>query len=77
MTRFSRRLPALLCASATLAAPVTANAQSNVSVYGLIDLSAGQFQTAGAAKTRRLDSGNMTTSFSASRAKRTWATAGW
>ena len=40
-----------------------AQAQSSVSIYGLMDMSAGQFQTAGAAKVWRAQSGNMTTSF--------------
>ncbi len=63
MTRFRHDAPALLCALAAASTPLVAKAQSNVSLYGLVDLSAGQFQTAGAAKARRLDSGNMTTSF--------------
>lgn len=63
MNRFACHLPALLCATAAVVTPLAARAQPNVSLYGLVDLSAGQFQTAGTAKTRRLDSGNMTTSF--------------
>ena len=42
---------------------VGAHAQSGVSAYGLMDMSAGQFQNAGATKVWRADSGNMTTSF--------------
>lgn len=38
-------------------------AQSSVQLYGLVDLSVGQFQNAGSAKVKRLDSGNMSTSF--------------
>jgi len=38
-------------------------AQSSVQLYGLIDLSFGQFQNAGSAKLKRLDSGNMSTSY--------------
>lgn len=37
-------------------------AQSSVQVYGLLDVSAGQFQNAGGLKTKRLDSGNYSTS---------------
>ena len=41
-----------------------AHAQSSVSVYGLMDMSAGQFQSVGsAAKVWRAQSGNMSTSF--------------
>jgi predicted porin len=40
-----------------------AQAQSSVTAYGLMDMSAGQFQAAGSAKTWRAESGNMTTSF--------------
>ena len=63
MKNILRTTPALLCAAAALAAPLAAKAQSNVSLYGLIDVSAGQFQTAGTAKLKKVDSGNMTTSF--------------
>jgi predicted porin len=38
-------------------------AQSSVSIYGLMDMSAGQFQAPGAEKTWRAESGNMTTSY--------------
>jgi predicted porin len=41
----------------------TAQAQSAVSLYGLVDMSFGQFQAAGAQKVWKADSGNMTTSF--------------
>ena len=40
-----------------------ARAQSSVSLYGLMDMSAGQFQTAGSTKLWRAQSGNMSTSF--------------
>lgn len=40
-----------------------AQAQSTVTLYGLIDLSIGQSQAPGAASTKGVDSGNMTTSF--------------
>lgn len=46
---------------AALAAP--AQAQSSVSLYGLIDVSAGQFQAAGAVKNKAVESGKMTTSY--------------
>lgn len=53
-----------LALAATLAlAGGVAQAQSSVQLYGLLDLSVGQFQTAGSGKFRRLDSGNMTTSY--------------
>lgn len=41
----------------------SAQAQSSVQLYGLMDMSAGRFQTAGTEKLWRADSGNMTTSF--------------
>ncbi len=61
--------PTRLCArvlcpvALLLSAPLAALGQSNVSIYGLMDMSAGQFQSAGATKVWRADSGNMTTSF--------------
>jgi predicted porin len=55
--RFTAALAGLL---ATCGA---AQAQSSVQVYGLIDLSLGQFQNAGTVKLKRLDSGNMATSY--------------
>jgi predicted porin len=55
-------LAAITLLSLGLAAP--AHAQSSVSAYGLMDMSAGQFQTVGSAtKVWRAQSGNMTTSF--------------
>ncbi len=50
-------------AAAGLLAAAGAQAQSSVQLYGLVDLSVGQFQTAGSAKLKRLDSGNMSTSY--------------
>lgn len=50
-------------AAATLLASTGVMAQSTVSVYGLLDLSAGQFQVAGGQKIKRLDSGNFGTSY--------------
>jgi predicted porin len=52
---------AALCLSLGLCAPTFA--QSSVSIYGLLDASVGQMQNAGAVKDKRVDSGNMTTSF--------------
>ncbi len=40
-----------------------AQAQSSVSLYGLVDASVGQFQNAGGVKLKRLDSGNLSTSY--------------
>jgi predicted porin len=56
-------LRASAIALACLAVGGVAHAQSSVSAYGLIDVSAGQFQTPGSAKLKRLDSGNMSTSY--------------
>lgn len=60
-------LPTLLLVSAValacVAATGLAQAQSSVAVYGLLDLSVGQFQNAGGLKVKRLDSGNMSTSY--------------
>jgi predicted porin len=64
----TRPLPQLAGAVAlaglfNLGLAATAQAQSSVQLYGLMDMSAGQFQTAGTEKVWRADSGNMTTSF--------------
>ncbi len=56
-------LRASAIALACLAIGGAANAQSSVSAYGLIDLAAGQFQSAGGLKVKRLDSGDMSTSY--------------
>jgi predicted porin len=58
-TLFRTTALALACVAATGAA----QAQSTVQVYGLVDLSAGEFQNAGGVKLKRLDSGNMSTSY--------------
>lgn len=50
-------------ATAALLAAGGAQAQSTVTAYGLLDVSAGQFQVAGGAKVKRLDSGNFSTSY--------------
>lgn len=49
--------------AAALAASGAVQAQSSVQLYGLFDVSVGQFQNAGGGKFRRMDSGNMTTSY--------------
>ena len=59
----TRTLKAVALATATLCLSAPVLAQSSVSLYGLIDMSAGQFQDAGAAKVKKVQSGNMATSF--------------
>ncbi len=66
--RFASRssAPRVFTAAATVGLAVWAMpalAQSTVQLYGLVDLSVGQFQTAGGLKVKRLDSGNMSTSY--------------
>ena len=56
-------LAAALAAGACLCAALPASAQSSVSLYGLIDLSAGSFQNPGADSSKAIASGNMTTSY--------------
>jgi len=56
-------LKAVALAAALSCLPVAASAQSSASVYGLIDMSVGQFQDAGATKVKKAQSGNMATSF--------------
>jgi predicted porin len=51
-----------LAAVALLAAPAV-QAQSTVTLFGLIDVSAGQSQAPGGTSTKGINSGNMTTSF--------------
>ncbi|MEO8154524.1 MAG: porin [Rhizobacter sp.] len=53
----------LAMAAAMLCMSATAFAQSSVSAYGLVDMSAGQFEDAGATKLKKAESGNMATSF--------------
>lgn len=53
-----------LAAAALLALfGATAQAQSSVSLYGLVDLAAGSFKNPGAKAVKKVDSGAMTTSF--------------
>jgi predicted porin len=60
----SRRSPILVAAAATAAFSFAAAAHAqNLQVYGLLDMSAGHFQDAGAARAWRADSGDMSTSF--------------
>ncbi len=61
----SARFPVTLAAvsAAALLASAGAQAQSTVTAYGLLDVAAGQFQVAGGAKIKRLDSGNFSTSY--------------
>jgi predicted porin len=59
----TRPLKSVALAAATLCLSASAVAQSSVSLYGLVDVSAGQFQDAGAPKVNKVQSGNMTTSF--------------
>ena len=59
-----RFFPLSACAAATLTlAAMSASAQSTVQVYGLLDASVGSFQNAGGLKVKRLDSGNLSTSY--------------
>jgi predicted porin len=58
-----RPLKSVALAAATLCLSAPAFAQSSASLYGLIDMSAGQFQDAGAAKINKAQSGNMATSY--------------
>lgn len=57
------RLLAAAASVALLSLSAGARAQSSVQLYGLLDMSAGTFQTPGAARVWRAESGSMTTSF--------------
>jgi predicted porin len=63
MQRLVTRFPLHALATAALVCAGAAQAQSSVQAYGLIDVSAGQFQSAGKAKDKSVQSGNMSTSF--------------
>lgn len=52
-----------IAAAAALLAAASAQAQSTVSVYGLIDMSVGQFQNVGGDKVWKAENGNMSTSY--------------
>lgn len=60
MSSSSKSLLALACLAALCG---NAHAQSSVTLYGLVDVSAGSFQTAGNAKTKAVENGKMTTSY--------------
>lgn len=51
-----------LAAAALFGTTSPAWSQATVQIYGLLDVSAGQFQSAGGLKLKRLDSGNFSTS---------------
>ncbi len=57
------RLLSLAAAAAAIGLALPALAQSSVSVYGLIDVSAGRFQPAGTESASKAESGAMSTSF--------------
>lgn len=50
-------------AAAGLLALGGAHAQSSVQAYGLVDINVGSFQNAGSVKVKRMDSGDMSTSY--------------
>jgi len=56
-------IAASACAALLGAAALPAQAQSNVKIYGLLDLSAGRTQAPGGVATNGVDSGKMTTSY--------------
>jgi predicted porin len=56
-------LAAALAAGACLCAALPASAQSSLSLYGLVDLSVGSFQSPGGTSNKQVASGNMTTSY--------------
>lgn len=60
----SLKLVSIACASlVALGACAPSSAQSTSTIYGLLDVSVGQFQAAGAKKVWQSDSGNMSTSY--------------
>lgn len=59
----TRPLKSVALAAATLCLSASAFAQSSASVYGLVDMSAGQFQDAGAEKETKVQSGHLATSY--------------
>ncbi len=63
MRRFPLPLrPLALAALAALAVPAV-QAQSSITVYGLVDLSVGQSQSPGGSSVKNVNSGNMSTSY--------------
>jgi predicted porin len=59
----TRTLKSVALAVATLCSSAPVLAQSSATIYGLVDMSAGQFQDAGAQKVTKAQSGNMATSY--------------
>lgn len=59
----TRSVPLAVATAFGIGLAASAQAQSSAQVYGLMDMSAGQFQLSNADKVWRADSGNMTTSF--------------
>jgi predicted porin len=59
----TRCLSLLAAAAASLSFSAGASAQSSVQLYGLLDMSAGVFQSPGASRVWRAESGGMSTSF--------------
>jgi len=61
----NRRLSCLAAAAvaASLSGAALAQSASSITLYGLVDMSAGRFQDAGTQRTLRAESGKMTTSF--------------
>jgi predicted porin len=59
----TRPLKSVALAAATLCLSAGAFAQSSASVYGLVDMSLGQFQNAGEEKKTKVQSGHMSTSY--------------
>ena len=60
----SLKFVSIACSSlVALGASVPSSAQSTSTIYGLMDMSVGQFQAAGAQKVWKADSGNMSTSY--------------
>lgn len=59
----TQNLFAAACAAVLAASAGVAHGQSNVQIYGLIDLSAGRTQAPGGVATNGVDSGKMTTSY--------------
>lgn len=63
MTRSTQAVAATSIALACAAFCAGAQAQSSVSIYGLINMDVGQYQVAGAPRIKSVQSGNMSTSF--------------
>jgi predicted porin len=63
MSVSSAKAVRLAAATLALGFSAIASAQSNATIYGLLDMSVGQFQNAGAPKVWKAESGNMSTSY--------------